>query len=131
MTSMTLDDAYSIVDDNFSQTKLVNNLIDDWLISPSLIEYYIADLDDEEEESGEWERTFDIYEWLVFPRLWDSDYEKLIQAWIPVLKTEYGNWVGTTSYGSHYDIQIYPNLIKALFNIDTDYQGIRAMKKGR
>ncbi len=130
MTSMTLDDAYSIVDDNFSQTKLVNNLIDDWLISPSLIEYYIADLDDEEEESGEWENSVDIYEWLVFPRLWDSDYEKLIQAWIPVLRTDYGNWVGTNSYGSHYDIQIYPKLIKALFNIDTDYQGIRAMKKG-
>ncbi len=128
---MTLSDAYSIVDDNFSQTKLVNKLIEDWILSSSLIEYWITDLDEEEEESGKWENSFDIYEWLVFPKLWDSDYEKLIQAWIPVLKTDYGNWVGTTSYGSHYDIQIYPKLIKALFNIDTDYQGIRVMKKGR
>lgn len=130
MTNMTLADAYSIVDDNFSQTKLVNKLIEDWIFSSSLIEYWITDLDEEEEESGKWENSFDIYEWLVFPKLWDSDYEKLIQAWIPVLKTDYGNWVGTTSYGSHYDIQIYPKLIKALFNIDTDYQGIRAMKNG-
>lgn len=131
MTNMTLADAYSIVDDNFSQTKLVNKLIEDWLFSPSLIEYWITDLDEEEEESGKWESSFDIYEWLVLPKLWDTDYEKLIQAWIPVLRTDYGNWVGTTSYGSHYDIQIYPKLIKALFNIDTDYQGIRAMKKGK
>lgn len=131
MTNMTLADAYSIVDDNFSQTKLVNKLIEDWLFSPSLIEYWITDPDEEEEESGKWESSFDIYEWLVLPKLWDTDYEKLIQAWIPVLRTDYGNWVGTTSYGSHYDIQIYPKLIKALFNIDTDYQGIRAMKKGK
>lgn len=131
MTKRTLSDAYSIVEDNFSQTILVNKLLDEWLINHSLIEYHITDLTEEEEESGEWENSVDIYEWLVFPRLWDSDYEKLIQAWIPVLKTDYGNWVATTSYGSHYDLQIYPELIRALFDIKTDYQGIRTMKKDR
>lgn len=129
MTDITLSDAYSIVSNHFDQTILVNKLLDDWIITHSLIEYHITGLTEEEEESGEWENSIDIYEWLVFPELIEPDYEKLIQAWIPVLKTDYGNWVATTSYGCYYEMFIYPELIKALFDIETDYFDIAEMKE--
>lgn len=129
MTTKNLLGAYNIVTNHFEQTSLVNRLFDDWIISHSFIEYHITGLTEEEEESGEWENSIDIYEWLVFPELIESDYEKLIQAWIPVLKTDYGNWVATTSYGCHYDMFIHPELIKALFDIETDYFEIAEMKK--
>lgn len=131
MIKITLSDAYKIISNHFDQTLLVNKLLDEWIITHSLIEYNIVNLTEEEEESWEWENSIDMYGWLVFPDLIDSDYERLIQAGIPVLKTDYGNWVATTSYGSHYDLQIHPELIKTLFDIETDYQGIRAMKKDR
>lgn len=131
MTHMTLADAYSIVDNNFDQTELVSNLLSEWFIDFWLIEYHIVNLTEEEEETEDWESTIDIYGWWVFPELIDSDYQKLIEAWIPVLRTDYGNWVAVTSYGSHYDMDFYPQLIKVLFDIDTDNKEIYHMKRGR
>ncbi len=141
MTNMTLADAYSIVDDNFDQTNLVEMLFDECVFTRWMIQYiHEEDLIDEDEEDLKNELYLedfkssnlpDIYQWVVMPKLWECDFIKLLRGWIPVLRTDCGDWIGITSYGSHYDIQIYLKLIKALFNIDTDYQGIRAMKKGR
>lgn len=136
MTKRTLSDAYNIVSNHLGQTSLVNKLLENWTIDKSLIQY--KKIDNESWEEGDWyfkedsdAELPDIYEWLIFPTFWDSEYEKLVNAWIPILRIDEEDWVGITSYGSHYDLQIYPELIRALFDIETDYQGIRAMKKGR
>lgn len=138
---MTLDDAYTIVDDNFDQTYLVTMLFDKCIFNRWMIQYiHEEDLIDEEEEDLNNELYLedfkstdlpDIYQWIVMPELWECDFIKLLRGWIPVLRTDCGDWIGITSYWNHYDIQVYPELIKALFNIDTDYQGIRDMKKDR
>jgi len=56
-----------------------------------------------------------VYQWLVFPKFWDFHYEKLEEAQIPVLDTDHWTWVGITSFGSPYELYVYPSLIEALF----------------
>ena len=46
------------------------------------------------------------------------DYERLSSAHIPLIDSEYETWVGITSFGSHYDLYVYPELINALFGLD-------------
>jgi hypothetical protein len=55
------------------------------------------------------------------------DYDRLKVEKIPVLNTEYGVWVGITSFGSHYDLYVYPELINALFDLDIAYDDIRRL----
>ena len=133
MTKMTLADAYSIVDDNFDQTFLVKVLFDKCVFNRWMVMYlpeedigsivFIEDLKHSD--------LPDIYQWIVMPKLLETDFANLIEGWIPVLRTYCGDWIGITSNWSHYDTQIYPKLIKILFNIDTNYQEIRTMKKNR
>jgi len=56
-----------------------------------------------------------IFQWKVFTNFWACDFERLIRANIPVLETRFGTWVGITSYGSPYNLYVYPELIRALF----------------
>ena len=66
----------------------------------------------------------EIFQWLAFSNFWQADYDRLKAAKIPVLDTEYGVWVGITSFGSHYDLYVYPELINALFDLDINYDDI-------
>lgn len=61
-----------------------------------------------------------IYEWHLFPELSGSDYDSMEKAGIPLLRSEYGTWVGFDSFGSPYDMYVRPQLIKAAFGIDAD-----------
>lgn len=56
-----------------------------------------------------------IYQWLAFNHFSICDYDRLVEAGIPVLQTELGEWVGITSFGSPYELYVYPELIEALF----------------
>ena len=71
-----------------------------------------------------------IYEWHVFPELVGSDYDSLEKAGIPLLRSEYGTWVGFDSFGSPYDMYVRPQLIKAAFGIDADYEDIQRIRAG-
>lgn len=59
----------------------------------------------------------EIFQWLAFPErvFCGLDYDDLIKANIPVLDTDYGTWVGLTSFGSPYEVYVYPQLIEAVF----------------
>ena len=69
-----------------------------------------------------------IYEWHVFPDLVGSDYDSMEEAGIPLLRSEYGTWVGFDSFGSPYDMYVRPQLIKAIFGIDADYADIQRIR---
>jgi len=75
----------------------------------------------------ETEEYREIYQWLVFPNFGYGDFEKLSTAGIPVLTSEYGTWVGITSFGSHYDLYVYPELINALFDMDIGYVDVEGL----
>jgi hypothetical protein len=51
----------------------------------------------------------------------------LSSAHIPVIDSEYGTWVGITSYGSPYDLYVYPELINAIFELDISYKDINRL----
>jgi len=56
----------------------------------------------------------------MFPRFTSCDYEKLIEAEIPVLSTEFETWVGLKLFGSPSDLYVYPELINILFGEHAD-----------
>ena len=66
----------------------------------------------------------EVFQWLAFPIFWQLDYKRLIAAHIPVIDGQYGVWVGVTSFGSHYDLYVYSELINALFDLDVVYEDI-------
>ena len=70
----------------------------------------------------------EVFQWVVFPNFWQMDYERLSSAHIPVIDSEYETWVGITSFGSHYDLYVYPELINALFGLDINYKDIERLK---
>jgi hypothetical protein len=110
---------YKYVSENINQTILVHYLLQKWILDYSDLEWaYNAETDE----------YIDIYQWVIFPHFYGSDFEKLIEANIPVLDTEYGTWVGITSYGSHYDLYVYPELINTLFDINISYEDIHKLK---
>lgn len=79
----------------------------------------------EDTETGE-DRA--VYEWHFFTELDGYDHITLQREGIPVLRSDYGDWVGFDSFGSPYDLYVRPQLIKALFGIDTDAEGIRNVR---
>jgi hypothetical protein len=75
----------------------------------------------------ETEEYTEVFQWLVFNNFYWDDYEKLIKAGIPVIQSDYETWVGITSFWSHYDLYVYPQLINALFDTDISYEDIQSM----
>lgn len=71
-----------------------------------------------------------IFEWHLFPELFGSDYDSMEKSGIPLLRSEYGTWVGFDSFGSPYDMYVRPQLIKAIFGIDADYADIQRIRAG-
>ena len=69
-----------------------------------------------------------IFEWHVFPELVGSDFDSMEKAGIPLLRSEYGTWVGFDSFGSPYDMYVRPQLIKAISGIDADYADIQRIR---
>ena len=70
----------------------------------------------------------EIFQWLIFPNFCSSDRNRLIKAQIPVLDSKYGRWIGITSFGSDYDLYVYPELIQALFDIECSYNEITNLR---
>ena len=110
---------YDYVTSHINQTMLVYKLLETGFLDYSDIE---SAYDPETDEYRE------IYQWVAFPNFSDYDLEKLADAKMPVLSTEYGAWVGITAFGSHYDLYVYPELINALFDLDISYEDIRRLE---
>ncbi len=109
---------YDYVSSHINQTILVEHLIKQGIISyDDITDLYDSDTDEYRE----------VFQWLAFPNFWWMDYERLSSAHIPVIDTEYETWVGITSFGSHYDLYVYPELINALFGLDITYKDINRL----
>lgn len=117
-----LSDAYDFINANINEDEIVQKLINDGTLTNDDIQGYIED-----PETGVYP---DIYQWLKFTKFTDSEYQKLITNNIPVINSEYGSWVGITSYGMSYDDQVYPELIQAIYNIKVSGNDIFLMKRG-
>lgn len=115
LDSQHLSHYYKYVSSHINQTMLVDNLLKNNIISCDDIQ---GIYDEETEEYTE------VYQWLIFNNFYSSDYEKLIAHNIPVIQSDYETWVGITSFWSHYDLYVYPQIINALFDTDISYEDI-------
>ncbi len=116
ITSFHLDH----VSTHLNQTYLVCELLERSIISYDDI-YNISDPETDESQ--------EVYQWLVFPKFMQSDYERLIDAKIPVIDSELGAWVGITSYGSPYALYVYPELINVLFDKSISYRDLEMLSR--
>lgn len=98
---------------------LVEDLLKKWCLNYDDIQWSY---------NSETDEYIDIYQWLVFPRFCESDYDKLVGANNPILDSENETWVGITSFGSHYDLYVYPELINILFGTNIRYEDIEKIK---
>jgi hypothetical protein len=115
MTNALTTAHYNYVGQHLNQTMLVYELLKSGFLNYDDIR---SAYDPETEEYTE------IYQWLAFPRFYGDDLNRLAEAGIPVLESDYGDWVGITSFGSHYDLYVYPSLINAIFDMDISYEDI-------
>ena len=76
-----------------------------------------------------WDEDTEVFQWLAFNHFYETDYERLKKAGIPFLDSEFWTWVGITSYGSHYDLYVYPELLKALFDVDCDHYDLDSLRQ--
>lgn len=106
---------YKHVNSHVNQTMLVEKLLKSEIISYDDISWFYNEAMDEYTE---------VYQWIVFNNFSEYDYEKLIANNIPVIQSEYGNWIGITSFWSHYDLYVYPEIINALFGTNITYKDI-------
>lgn len=58
---------------------------------------------------------YDVSSWYFYPNLSSKDIEKLVDADIPVLSNEYGDWVWRFDYGCSIYQCFYPSMLEALF----------------
>lgn len=94
--------------------------IDQTILVEYLLEEGVLPYDDLTNDEGR-----EVFQWLAFNNFWAADHGRLKAAKIPVLDTDgYGVWVGVTSFGSHYNLYVYPELINALFDLDITYEDI-------
>lgn len=110
------------VSHHINQTMLVNHLLS---VEPDLWDDISGWNDDEYGNRPE------IFQWLAFPdrAFCGLDYDDLIAAEIPVLDTDYGTWVGITSFGSPYEVYVYPQLIQAVFHVKCDYEALSGLRR--
>ncbi len=109
---------YKYISVHINQTMLVDSLLKNNIISYDEI-YGIY--------NEETEEYTEVFQWLVFNNFSNTDYEKLIQSGIPVIQSEYETWVGITSFWSHYDLYVYPELINVLFDTNISYEDIQSL----
>lgn len=107
---------YKFVRSHINQTILVEKLLEKEIISHDDISWIYNETTEEYTE---------VFQWLVFNNFSELDYAKLVENNIPVIQSEYGNWVGITSFGSHYDLYVYPELIQAIFGLDVSHDDIQ------
>ena len=77
------------VSSHIDQTYLVESLLSSGQVGWDSILGWEADGNGDKPE---------IFQWKVFTNFWTVDHERLIRAKIPVLESNYGTWVGITSY---------------------------------
>jgi hypothetical protein len=109
---------YKYVSVHINQTMLVDSLLKNEIIS-------YADIQGMYNE--ETEEYTEIFQWLIFNNFYWDDYEKLIKVGIPIIQSDYETWVGITSFWSHYDLYVYPQLINTLFDTNISYEDIQSM----
>ena len=95
-----------LVSQHIDQTRLVNELLHDGFLDYSEIQWWQEDEDENRPE---------IYQWKAFNRFESRDYDRLIASEIPVLDSNFGTWVGITSWWTPYEHYVYPELIRAIF----------------
>ncbi len=115
LSNIQLQHYYKYVSYHINQTMLVEDLLKKWALSYDDIQW---------DYNSETDEYVDIYQWLVFPRFCESDYNKLVEAHNPILDTENETWVGITSFWSHYNLYVYPELINILFWTNITYKDI-------
>ncbi len=118
-SSVYLSNYYTYVRSHINQTMLVDELLKKSIISYDEIQWIYNEETDEYTE---------VYQWLVFNNFDSQDYEKLIAHNIPVIESDYETWVGITSFWSHYDLYVYPELINALFDLNISYEDIQKIQ---
>lgn len=106
---------YKYVSDHINQTMLVEDLLKNWALSYDDIQWSY---------DSETDEYVDIYQWLIFPRFCRADYDKLVEAHNPILDSENETWVWITSFWSHYNLYVYPQLINILFGTNISYEDI-------
>lgn len=116
LSHSSLRQYYKFVSSHINQTILVEKLLETEIISYDDMLWIYSEITDEYTE---------VFQWLVFNNFSELDYAKLVENNIPVIQSEYGVWVGITSFGSHYDLYVYPELIQAIFWADVSYDDIR------
>ena len=118
-SSQYLSNYYKYVSSHINQTMLVEELLKKSIISYDDIEWIYN------EETEEYK---EVYQWLIFNNFDSRDYEKLIANNIPVIQSDYETWVGITSFWSHYNLYVYPELINVLFDLNISYEDIENMQ---
>ncbi|NRH21329.1 hypothetical protein HOO68_04765 [Candidatus Gracilibacteria bacterium] len=109
--------------------KYVSSHINQTMLVDELLKKYIIPYDDIQGiYNEETEEYTEVYQWLIFNNFDSQDYSKLIANNIPVIQSEYETWVGITSFGSHYDLYVYPQIINVLFDTDISYEDIENMQ---
>ena len=89
MATSQADFQLEYVSEHIDQTRLVNELLHDGTFGYEEIFGWHAD---------ENECYPEIYQWKVFPHFGRTDYDRLVDAKIPVLENNLGTWVGLTSW---------------------------------
>lgn len=110
---------YKYVSSHINQTMLVDELLKKYIIPYDDIQWIYNE---------ETEEYTEVYQWLIFNNFDSQDYSKLIANNIPVIQSEYETWVGITSFWSHYDLYVYPQIINVLFDTDISYEDIENMQ---
>lgn len=106
------------VSSHLNQTHLVCELLERSIISYDDV-YNMYD--------PETDQSQEVFQWLAFPEFTQCDYARLIDAKIPVIDSDFGAWIGITSYGSPYTLYVYPELINALFGKRITYQDVESL----
>lgn len=106
---------YKHVNSHVNQTMLVEKLLKSEIISYDDISWIYNEITDEYTE---------VFQWLVFNNFTEGDYVKLAKHNIPIIQSDYEWWVGITSFWSHYDLYVYPEIINALFGTNITYKDI-------
>ncbi len=96
--------------DNFANEHLFNQS----MLVERLFKEEVFALEDVQNFWNSEEECKEVFQWLYAPNF-EADYftEKMDKAQIPYLKNDYGIWIGRTSFGQSWTLDIVPELVKA------------------
>lgn len=71
-----------------------------------------------------------IAEWHLFTEFRETEYRRLVEAGVPLVTSQFGQWVGLVGNVDDYDDEIHPLLLKVLYGIDADGTDVRFVRMG-